>query len=48
MFITGPEVVKTVLGEEVSMEDLGEHAFMPVSVEMPTSLPLQKQNVSNK
>ena len=23
MFITGPEVVKTVLGEEVSMEDLG-------------------------
>ena len=25
-----------------------EHAFMPVSVEMPTSLPLQKQNVSNK
>ena len=23
MFITGPEVVKTVLGEEISMEDLG-------------------------
>jgi acetyl-CoA carboxylase carboxyltransferase component len=23
MFITGPEVIKTVLGEEISMEDLG-------------------------
>ncbi|MCK7537649.1 MAG: hypothetical protein MZV63_45200 [Marinilabiliales bacterium] len=22
MFITGPEVIKTVLGEEISMEDL--------------------------
>ncbi len=23
MFITGPEVIKTVLGEEISMEELG-------------------------
>lgn len=23
MFITGPNVIKTVLGEEISMEDLG-------------------------
>ena len=23
MFITGPEVIKTVFGEEISMEDLG-------------------------
>ncbi len=40
---------KTVRGEEVSIGKTSEeHAFMPVSVKKPTSLPLQKQNVSNK
>ena len=31
MFITGPEVVKTVTGEEVSFEELGgaQHARQP-------------------
>ena len=48
MFITGPEVVKTVLGEEVSMEDLGgARVHACISGNAP-SLPLQKQNVSNK
>lgn len=48
MFITGPEVVKTVLGEEVSMEDLGGARVHACISGKPTSLPLQKQNVSNK
>ena len=36
MFITGPEVVKTVLGEEVSMEDLGGARVHPRPVSFPS------------
>ena len=48
MFITGPEVVKTVLGEEVKWKTSEGARSCLYPVEMPTSLPLQKQNVSNK
>ena len=46
MFITGPEVVKTVLGEEISMEELGDPACRWKSQAMPTSLPRVNRSVS--
>ena len=49
MFITGPEVIKTVLGEEISMEDLSEvPGFMPKLPGMHISLQKAKRNVLNK
>ena len=33
MFITGPEVIKTVTNEEVGFEDLGEQPHMPQNQE---------------
>ena len=38
MFITGPEVIKTVLGEEISMEELGGAKVHAEISGMPTCM----------
>jgi acetyl-CoA carboxylase carboxyltransferase component len=45
MFITGPEVIKTVLGEEISMEELGGLTCMRPKQAMPTFMPRANKNV---
>ena len=39
MFITGPDVIKSVTGEEVSFEDLGRPAPTTPGAGSPTSPP---------
>ncbi len=49
MFITGPEVIKTVLGEEISMEELGGgQKSMQKQLVMLISMPGVKLNASSK
>jgi Acetyl-CoA carboxylase, carboxyltransferase component (subunits alpha and beta) len=48
MFITGPNVIKTVLGEDISMEDLGGAAYMPKLQVMPIFMHRASLNVLTK
>lgn len=45
MFLTGPKVVKTVTGEDVSQENLAEQAFTLPNRVLLISLPKQKKKV---